>query len=124
MQVQKHATESNKRPEPQEDSLLDTYRRPVILLVDHAFLQEDEDMPSDSEEVTRSVNAKLDGMVQDAEELCAFMKKKHDSQTRAEVVSAGALHSLLLVSLFPQPNAVTEIVPVATFDASQFASVT
>jgi len=48
-------------------------------------------MSSDSEEATQSVNAKLDGMVQDAEELCAFVKKKHDSETRAEVVSVGAV---------------------------------
>ncbi len=48
-------------------------------------------MSSDSGEAAQSVNAKLDGMVQDAEELCAFMKKKHDSDTRAEVVSMGAI---------------------------------
>jgi hypothetical protein len=48
-------------------------------------------MSSDSEEATQSVNAKLDGMVQDAEELCAFMKRKHDSETRAAAVSVGAV---------------------------------
>jgi len=48
-------------------------------------------MSSDSEEAAQSANAKLDGMVQDAEELCAFMKRKHDGETRAAAVSVGAV---------------------------------